>query len=509
MGLSTEMRIAYLRMITEERVAAGMLLVVMIGLFWQKSRPKSAGLLLKICLVMLFALITDSLSYGSSLSVYATWVSVIVNVCAYLLPTISLMLFPMYCKAYLEEKTGETYNRLLIPAFAMGVAVAIDLAALAGGRIFGFREGLVVTIGHMPMVSMVIKLLSMVFCIIVVFRRRRAMGIWPSLAMSFYGALPVIMELLYITGAVEMDHVPAVSAFALVQMFTLLHSEIAYAREENRERLAAEEKTLTRMNNMLSAELNEKENTLIARRRFLANLTHDFSAMTDAILHYSNLMKSSSEDSEKVRALAEKTRVSGEYLNGLINDVIEMESIFSGKSELKEQISGVGDLTKEIFSVFYELMRGKNIDFRLTSDVKTEYIYADRMRVSRIIMNLVYNAYIYTPEGGQVKVDIRELKSQRRGYTLIQTSVSDTGRGIPEEYLADIFNENVNANPLRELAENREAMSLPIVKRLATMMDGTVEVDSEEGVGTKIIVTMPHRIAKKSDLRAEADNGSD
>ncbi|MDY3918896.1 MAG: response regulator [Candidatus Limivivens sp.] len=150
------------------------------------------------------------------------------------------------------------------------------------------------------------------------------------------------------------------------------------------------------------------------------------------------------------------------------------------------------------------MMVQKGIDFTRQVVVNNHYVFCDPIKLREIFLNVLSNAYKYTNPGGKVNMRLEEIPCDREGYVLYRTTISDTGIGISEEFLPHIFEEFTRENNTTDNKIEGTGLGMPIVKRLVEFLDGTIEVKSEKGVGTTVIITLPYRIAEKSNLVVHA-----
>ena len=240
---------------------------------------------------------------------------------------------------------------------------------------------------------------------------------------------------------------------------------------------------------------DEAEAANNAKTRFLFNMSHDIRTPMNAILGYTDLMKKHEGDKEKFEDYLKKIRSSGEFLLELINNVLEMARIESGKVELYESVCDAEEMAENIYSVFEADMASKNIDYTREVHVENRYSYGDSLKLREIFLNLMSNAYKYTPAGGQVKLKLEELPSDREGFVLYRTTISDSGIGMSEDYLPHVFEEFTRETTATESKIQGTGLGMPIVKRLIDLMGGEISVTSKTGVGTTFVVTVYHKIA--------------
>ncbi|MDO4479148.1 MAG: ATP-binding protein [Lachnospiraceae bacterium] len=247
---------------------------------------------------------------------------------------------------------------------------------------------------------------------------------------------------------------------------------------------------------LLAKEKQAAEMANKAKSVFLFNMSHDIRTPMNAIIGYAELMEKYYDDKERCRGYLAKIRSSSDFLLSLINNVLEMARIESGKTVLDEVICDASELCKEVADVYADLMERKGIDFSLTTDIEVPYLFYDKVKVNEIYLNIVSNAYKYTPAGGRVTVDVKEMPCDEPGKVLVQATISDTGIGMSKEYLPRIFEEFSREHTSTETRVEGTGLGMPIVKRLVELMGGTISVESELGKGTTFVVTIPHRIAE-------------
>lgn len=238
-----------------------------------------------------------------------------------------------------------------------------------------------------------------------------------------------------------------------------------------------------------------------AKTDFLFNMSHDIRTPMNAIIGYANLMEKHFGEVEKCKDYLHKIQNSSGFLLSLINNVLEMARIESGKLVLEEEVCKVSELIDKIISVYADLMEQKQITFTTNIDIKTEYYYGDQVKLSEIFLNLISNAYKYTKEGGRISLSIKELNCDEKDHIVFQTVIADTGIGMSEEFLPKIFEEFSREYTSTENKIEGTGLGMPIVKRLIDFMEGTIEVESEIGKGSTFIITLPHRIAKAEDVK--------
>lgn len=241
-----------------------------------------------------------------------------------------------------------------------------------------------------------------------------------------------------------------------------------------------------------------------AKTTFLNNMSHDIRTPMNAVTGYTKLALEEKDLPDKVRDYLEKIDFSGKHLMSLINDILDMSRIESGKVELEIAPADLHQILDEVLHIFYVQMESKGITYTVDySHVQNRYVFCDKYRLNRVILNLVSNAFKFTPEGGSVSIVLRQtgLEFGKASYVL---SVKDTGIGMSEEFKERIFNsfERERTSTVSKLQGTGLGMS--IAKSLVELMGGTIEVESEKGKGTKFTLNLTFPIARREDAELEA-----
>ena len=244
-----------------------------------------------------------------------------------------------------------------------------------------------------------------------------------------------------------------------------------------------------------------------AKTRFLFNMSHDIRTPMNAIIGFSELLEKHMDEKERARDYIQKIRSSSSFLLSLINYVLEMARIESGKATLKMEVGYFEELKEALNAVFEPAVNKKGLTYRCELQVEHEYVRCDRTKVREILLNVVSNSIKYTPEGGSVSVRIQEEPCKKEGWVSYRFEITDTGIGMSEEYLPHIFEEFTRERTSTESKVTGTGLGLPIVKALTELMDGSIEVESQVGAGTKIIIRLPFALADGPDPEREKENG--
>ena len=234
-----------------------------------------------------------------------------------------------------------------------------------------------------------------------------------------------------------------------------------------------------------------------AKTVFLNSMSHDIRTPMNAIIGFTDLLSDNLEDEVKARGYITKIKASSDYLLSLINNVLEMARIESGKTELEEESISVERTLDSVYWIFESQMSEKNISFTWNVNVQHNNIICDVLKLKEILMNIVNNAYKYSLPGDTVSVDIEEIPCERDGYVRIRTIVKDTGIGMSEEFLEHIFEDFSRAQTSTESGQFGTGLGMAIVKKIVDLMGGTIDVRSRQGIGTVFTVTLEHRISEE------------
>ena len=269
-------------------------------------------------------------------------------------------------------------------------------------------------------------------------------------------------------------------------------------------------KDTKKLNDKLEIALKKAEDASLAKTRFLNNMSHDIRTPMNAILGYAQLMEEELKEKElpETSDHLEKLQQSGNLLLSIINHVLDMARIESGKMEIDENYGRIEDIRQTLFEIFGDEAKKKNIALHYTINVEHEHILTDTTKVKEIFVNILNNAIKYTPSGGSVMINIDELVCDEPGYMMVRTRVSDTGIGMSQDYLTKIFDAFTRERNTTKSKITGSGLGMSIVKRYVDLLGGTIDVESEPGKGSTFTVTLKHRIADESYYVKKHDEGS-
>ena len=246
----------------------------------------------------------------------------------------------------------------------------------------------------------------------------------------------------------------------------------------------------------------------LAKSQFLFNMSHDIRTPMNAIIGYTQLAEQ--EDlSPVVRDYLGKIDTSSRHLLSLINDILEMSRIESGKIELEYAPADLVRILEETRDVFTQQMAQKQIGFSVhTARVQHPFVWCDVNNLNRVLLNLLSNAYKFTPEGGTVSVSALETGSAQEGYGVYELRVQDSGIGMSREFADRMFNAFERERTSTVSRTEGTGLGLAITKKIVDLMDGTIEVITSPGSGTEIIIHVRFQLAREEDLPSRGDSAS-
>ena len=286
------------------------------------------------------------------------------------------------------------------------------------------------------------------------------------------------------------------TGFAALSIIVIILVLLRKARKaETVAKLAAND--TQKLNEKLEIALKKAEDASLAKTSFLNNMSHDIRTPMNVILGYAQLMENELNGKDIPEALEhlEKLQQSGNLLLSIINNVLDMARIESGRMEIDENYCRIEDVWKSLFAVFDEKARKKNISLHYTMNVEHEHVLTDVTKVKEILVNILSNAIKYTPAGGSVMVYVDELPCDESGYMIVRIRISDTGIGMSQDYLTKIFEAFTREKNTTKSKIAGTGLGMSIVKNYVDLLGGTIDVESELGKGSTFTVTLKHRIA--------------
>ena len=249
--------------------------------------------------------------------------------------------------------------------------------------------------------------------------------------------------------------------------------------------------------------LASAEHANAAKTTFLSNMSHDIRTPMNAIIGFTSLARARLDDREAVEDYLQKIATSSAHLLSLINDVLDMSRIESGKMVISEQEVSIPALLEDLSTLVLPDASKKQQDFSMdTRQLQTQVILSDRLRLSQVLLNIVGNAVKFTPAGGAIRLTVLEHPCPLEGYTMLEFRVQDTGIGMSSQFQQHIFEAFSRERTSTVSGVQGTGLGMAITKSIVDMMGGTITVTSEEGKGSEFVVTLPCRPAQANSAPA-------
>ena len=246
---------------------------------------------------------------------------------------------------------------------------------------------------------------------------------------------------------------------------------------------------------MLEVALNQAEAANRAKTTFLNNMSHDIRTPMNAIIGYTGLASSHIDNKAQVQDYLAKIGQSSEHLLSLINDVLDMSRIESGKMVLSEKDEDLSEILHTLRNIVQADTNNKQLDLFLDTDVSHQYVVCDKLRLNQVLLNILSNSIKYTQPGGMVSVRVKEAGLTRSGYGKYEFRIKDNGMGMSEEFLKTIYEPFTRVKSSTVSGIQGTGLGMAITKNVVDMMAGTIEIQSKEGEGTETILNFEFRFA--------------
>lgn len=264
---------------------------------------------------------------------------------------------------------------------------------------------------------------------------------------------------------------------------------------------------LKEKNTQLNIAIEQANQASRAKSVFLNNMSHDIRTPMNAIIGFTELATKHLNNQDQARGYLEKISTSSQHLLSLINDVLDMSRIESGKIHLEEQSVHLPELIHNLQTITQANIESKKLTFNIqTMDITNEYIITDPLRLNQILLNILSNAIKYTPEGGAITMCIAQKKNTNKEYAEYAFAIKDTGIGMSEDFQKHIFEEFSREETSTVNQIQGTGLGMSITKSIVDMMGGTIQVSSTLGKGSEFIIHLPFKISEEKQENRNESN---
>ncbi len=250
---------------------------------------------------------------------------------------------------------------------------------------------------------------------------------------------------------------------------------------------------------VLAEKLHKAEAADRAKSTFLSNMSHDIRTPMNAIIGFTTLAQTNLDNKERTQEYLTKILSSSNHLLSLINDILDMSRIESGKLNIEEKECSISDIFRDMRNIIQTQMQSKQLNFFMdTIDIVDEDIYCDKLHVNQVLLNLLSNAIKFTPAGGTVALTIRQKPRAPKGYGSYEIRVKDTGIGMSPEFTKHIFEPFERERNTTASGIQGTGLGMAITKNIVDTMGGTIELQSEQGKGSEFIINLDFRLQDNS-----------
>ena len=282
-----------------------------------------------------------------------------------------------------------------------------------------------------------------------------------------------------------------------------LQLKIAEEHEKNTEIIEKQNEKLERQHEELEKALKMAESASKAKTTFLNNMSHDIRTPMNAIIGYTGMAQTHLDNKEQVETYLGKINKSSNHLLSLINDVLDMSRIESGKMTLNEKPESLSEIVHTLRDIVQSDIHAKSMELFIDVDnIRDETVICDKLRLNQVLLNIISNAIKYTQNGGYVSLCIKQNGVDEEGCGKYEFRVKDNGMGMSKEFLTTIFDPFTRVNSSTVSGIQGTGLGMTITKNIVDMMGGTISVESEEGKGTEVILNFNFAI-KDSDEEME------
>ena len=265
------------------------------------------------------------------------------------------------------------------------------------------------------------------------------------------------------------------------------------------EKIALQNAQLEKQQKQLEEALSMAQSANRAKTTFLNNMSHDIRTPMNAIIGYTGLAASHIDNPRQVQDYLTKIGQSSNHLLSLINDVLDMSRIESGKMHLNEKDENLSEIIHTLRSIIQANIHSKQLDFLVDAeDINDEYILCDKLRLNQVLLNILTNAVKYTPSGGTVTMRVKQTSVKQSGYAKYDFIIKDNGMGMSKDFLRTIYDPFTRVKSSTVSGIQGTGLGMAITKNIVDMMGGKIDIESEPGHGTQVTVTLEFKLGKEA-----------
>ena len=443
-------------------------------------RDKLFVLLLGSCVA---ALVSDALSWILDGNVRLLPLLYICTTLATMMSFVLICEFIIFLTEYIREKQKiSPLFEYIYMAFTL-VAIIFIIVTSINGKLFTYENG-VYADGPWYTAYVIINIIAMLLSLVVFFTYRKALSRHDFLATLPYIILPCIAAAIN-TYVPEFSYAYPSVTLALVVVYIMLQINDEIQKEINARKALEDAKVAAETANQ-------------AKSLFLFNMSHDIRTPMNAIIGFTDIAEKNIDDKGRVLEALGKVRVSGTHMLSLINDVLDMSAVESGRENIDEEPVCIDEAKDNLYSILAGSAEAKNITFtaEIDASVRHHWVYEDRMHVMHVLTNIISNSVKYTNPGGNIRLMIEELPCNKEDCARYRYTVSDTGIGMSKEFLPHVFEPFSRAVSSTKSGVPGTGLGMAITRSLVDLMGGTILIESEPDVGTTVRVEFENRIAE-------------
>jgi len=426
----------------------------------------------------------------------------------------NIVIGPLWVALVIIHTTGKPLNKTqkIIDIVLCSTGACIIIANLFVPIVFSIDENNIYTRGPLYLVFTAIQSLFMIDGLIVYFHERKK-----NKNLKHFPVLQFLIP--FIIGAIIQVTTYGVSTLMLFLVISITGIVIGISNENEEKALLLKDKQkdlliiadqkvqLEKQQDALEKAADMANAANKAKTAFLNNMSHDIRTPMNAIIGYTGLAETHIDDKEKVKDYLAKITQSSTHLLSLINDVLDMSRIESGKMTINESEENVIDIAQTLENIVRADVAKKDLHFTLdVSNVKNANASLDKLHLNQVLLNIISNSVKYTQKGGDILFSVSEKESQKPEHVTYEFIIKDNGMGMSEEFLKTIFEPFTRVNSSTVSGIQGTGLGMAITKELIDMMGGTISIKSKENEGTETTINFDFRIIDKTKNIVEEEN---